>query len=784
MKELEPGIEERRKKTGPYEREANDEYLHKRRRWLRANSAAMSWLYDQGLTDKTIEDYKLGLSVKDKLGQGDALVAPVPNADGVFTSCSVYLNIPSVTVNSKNEKIWMRGEPRTYYSAKNSEQTSLLVVNELTDLWLTAQQIAEWNDWLNLLIICPTHSDNGNLPAAWHQIDFWRRFERVYIGYASNLTGNRLANEVAKLANRQTHRLRLPLGHGKSWQEFWNKGGTVEEFQHFLTESVAFGDLRAEGDHILQPLGQIRQDPVDIAYAFHNELLHYVIRKKTSQMLQGVKDGFGKSKIEITEKYVTEIIRSDRTVHTVRESPYPRGTPPSERVLRLSDGTLLESEPSVSRFATWSPDSVSSYLKSEFSYGSLDTILSEIKIILKQSVWLPYDYDYDLLTLLAAVTFAQPIFTSVPMIYLIGSSEEHRAALGNIMCAICNNAAYIADLAPGDTARRIHKARGFTFLNEFDFSGRGIKREYALFRELSHALRVSYNRDAGIKLWGDSVTGADAEKLNLFGVKMFGIPDGADQYPNSPMLRIVLHETPPELKARYARTSATTIKTLHQLRDQLHVWTFEKSRRIDREYRRIFFRPAEREADFTAPLKVFAELSGDTELRDGLFKALKVSRESVIDVSNPIELMIQAAKNLVCEGYSKVCATHVSLEMKAILGYELYQQLGGEQLWEDPAWVGRELRNFQIVDKGTFEQRGRLQRFYFRVFPLKNIINLYLEGNMFQNLNWPVKQPFDFCRECSDCRYRELNCPIQKMKMDSQTTFTENSRKRSRQPLK
>lgn len=44
-------------------------------------------------------------------------------------------------------------------------------------------------------------------------------------------------------------------------------------------------------------------------------------------------------------------------------SPAPKGTPDSERVVRLSDGTLIRSEPKANDYGTWKWNNIDAYIK-------------------------------------------------------------------------------------------------------------------------------------------------------------------------------------------------------------------------------------------------------------------------------------------------------------------------------------------------------------------------------------------------------------------------------------
>jgi hypothetical protein len=400
-------------------REANLEFMRRRQKRLLDNSAALGWLKNLGLKDEIVSLFGLGLSEiyidKQSVEHRDALLAPVLNQNGIFTSQTVYLNIPNVTINPADGVMWTKGSPQTYCAEKYGGQAFVVVCGDVFDLWLTAQALRENKNGSNLLLICSTPNDSGKLPEEWKKLEFWERFETIYLGFHNSAAGDRQAMQIAESAGGNLRRLRPAISFGESWARFWQDGGTLKEFFRLFSEANLIGPAIISDAGSDNTPGRFGYKPVDITTAFHRGHLYYPVRT-TLNALETIKESGGNQMPRLTSRLEVVLVRSDRTIHTISEAPAPRGTPPENRVLRLSDGTLVASLPVVSEHSNWDWDSIEAYRQKRSRTRSLKMILREVKDFLKKSVWLPYRYDYDLLTLLVPATYAQAVFQAVPLV--------------------------------------------------------------------------------------------------------------------------------------------------------------------------------------------------------------------------------------------------------------------------------------------------------------------------------------------------------------------------------
>lgn len=743
-------------------REANREYLARRQKRLRENKSALDWLYRRGLTDDTIESFRLGLSEpytdSQDVHHENALLAPILNEKGIFTNQTVYHNIPSVTVNPVADNGWMKGSPQTYYSNKYNNQSAVFVCEGLKDLWRARQALGQTQGELDVLFITSTHG--SAMPTEWNQPEFWNRFNFVFLGHDNDKAGDQMAIQIANIAGHETLRVRPPGDKGKDWTDFWQAGGTVDEFQSLLAEAAVISiEVSGETDNRNKP-GRFAYQPVDIATAFHRGFLYYPV-KTISNVLETVRGSDGKEKTQLAARVETVIVRSDRTIHAVVEEPAPKGTPTEDRVLRLTDGTLIESLPKASNYSTWSWNSVQAYSSGQSKTRHISEMLGEVKAFLKQSVWLPYDYDYDLLTLLVPITFAQAIFQSVPMVLVVGPAGSGKSALGRAMTQICANAASVGQISAAGVARLIHETKGFVTLDDLESIGNRSGRDAPQFNELIQALKLSYNKETSWKIWTDVKRGMRVERLNFFGVKMINNTTGADNILGSRMLRVQTRKIPADLQSILGVRDNFDLHRLNKLRDEFHTWTFENVMLVDETYKRLFPHPTDRASEISAPLRVFSEIADDKALSDGLARALDTKTETVADPDDPIEVMKEAMKRLIREGFRELSTTHVVMEMKTLVDQNSSRAMTNEILsWEDPAWVGRQLRNHDFIETNVQASRQWLFGKSLRIYPVKEHFLVEVLSNNGAAPEMLEKPPTSFCLGCECCRYKAASCPI------------------------
>jgi hypothetical protein len=259
------------------------------------------------------------------------------------------------------------------------------------------------------------------------------------------------------------------------------------------------------------------------------------------------------------------------------------------------------------------------------------------------------------------------------------------------------------------------------------------------------------------------------ERLNFFGVKMINNTTGTDSILGSRMLRVQTRIIPEELKAVLGVFENFEAAALMGLRDELHTWTFENVALIDDTYKRLFPQPTDRATEIAAPLRVLAEIASVESLTLDLAEALNANNRALADPDDPIEVMKEALRRLVREGYKEISTTHVVMEMKTLVDENSDRRFTNEIVkWEDPAWVGRQLRTHDIID--TNSQGARQWPFgkSLRIYPVKEHFLVEVMSDGEETAEYLVRKPTDFCAGCECCRYRSANCPIMGPRLEAE----------------
>jgi hypothetical protein len=744
----------------------NHEYHQSLRSRLVKNERAMAYLIGptRGLNRETIDYFGLGLSSpytnKDGRTTSDALVAPMRSPAGQFLARQAYICVPGVTQNPLSENSWMKGEVSTYWSEKRKSQTTLFVCEGLKDVWRHWQALKQASMTSEIMLISSTHG--SGIPAEWKSENFWSPWGTIYFGQDNDDAGDMIAEGVLEFVGREILRVKVPREFGKDWTDYWQKDGSIESFKSLLANPPVASAVRVANaktrDSLPTPSpGRYSYNPVDINGAYVNGHLYY----PTETHVAKIDDDSG----VLVERLETIVIRSDRTIHRAVYAPAPPGTPSNKRVQKLTDGTIIEKEPRASSARTWDYEWIDRYIKGTAKVRSLSAIFQDVLAALQQSVWLPYEEDYVVLALTALVTYVQTVFESVPLILMNGPAGSGKTQAGNTMARLSANGTVIGQTSAATAARVIDETRGFVSLDDVESIAAKAGRD-AQITELVQALKVSYNQQTAVKMWTDVKT-MRTEKLNFFGVKLLNNTLGADFILGSRMIRIQTRKMPEGIQSNVRDFSVEDLRKLHALRNEMHVWAFENVGKVVKSYREVYANKSNRDMEIAAPLRTMARLIGEPEVSAKLERCLArqhVQQRTIND--DPIEILKEAVRNMIRQGYETVTISHIQLEMRTLLDANYGVTYTTEiPEWDQPEWLGRQLRSNDLV---ADVNPGR-RRFFGKNLRLVQFAKWVLEEVLKDEGGNPIsiasKPPDAFCQGCENCPYRNAGCELQNLRL-------------------
>ena len=464
------------------------------------------------------------------------------------------------------------------------------------------------------------------------------------------------------------------------------------------------------------------------------------------------------------ERYETVVVRSDGTVHKAVKSPAPKGTPDSERVVRLSDGTLIRSEPEANDYGTWKWNNIDAYIKGKLKVRETKDIYEDVYKVLKKSVWLPVKEDYVILSLIVLATYVQNIFESVPILFLNGQAGTGKSQTGIIMSKLSCNGSVIGQVSAASAARHIDAARGFVVFDDLEGVASKGGKDGGQFSELVQALKVSYNKNTAEKIWTDVKT-MKTERLNFFGIKMISNTSGADDILSTRMLRIQTLHIPDSEKGTIKKMNASDFAHIEQLRQELHAWGFMNCNKIEN----LSLANNEKSGRFdeiALPLRVISSMVSK-ECSQKLETALSKQRTVVFESNEPIEVLKEAVKNLIKDGFIRFTVTQLILELRTLLDENFGANMTNEiPEWQRPEWIGRQLRTLGLLDsvdlgRSTFYGK-RLKVMQFNDYAVNEVIEEL--GTTIDQ----IKEPFDFCKGCSTCPYANSHCDFRAKRLQEE----------------
>lgn len=741
--------------------EAHPRSLRQATAALLRHKGAMAQLSKRGLKLFTIKHFHLGLYSYEgeQGGVKNALSYPVLNADGRALKRFLRSKLPKVTEGGPDTKDWAVGSPGTYWATPAEGRTELFVCEGAKDGWWLWQALRGSSLSKRLCIITSTHG--SGIPEAWASPTFWQGWGKVYLGQDVDEAGDALAHRVRALAGRDVYRVRVPEDYGKDWTDFFLGGQTVDDLALLLGTARIF-------DVIVQTLpsstlphqhGTHAVVPVDVSRTYISGHLYVPFRVLESQA-ERVSGPNGKTVERTIQRYNTLVLRSDGVVCSFGYLPAPRGTPKQDRVLALSDGTLLSCAPVVDEStATFSSSAITRFRKARAASKSAMTftpleLLEGVHEYLKGSAVLAHEEDYALLAFVAVTSYAQAVFDAVPLVQVVGlEGSDVGRALAQVGC----NASLITGQTPAATAARaLDRLGGLAVID--DLEGICRRSSEGEFWDFIRQLDGSTRKDTANTTWTDPRT-MQVDKRDLYGVKVVISATGAARTFPVPVLKVYARKPFDEALAQSERRVPSPTG-LQELRDNLHIWVMENVQQINGLYRHSYDRFLSPQEVMTAPLKVLANLMGSPALTAQLQAALALQEREPPAPMSSVQLVREALRSLIRQGYrEKLTLKQLMLEIHLLAGDDRNEDPTARRPeWQEPRWVGRTLRTEKLIDPDAKEERRWLWGEQTRVVTLEPgfVTKTLKEFDAKDTVYTPSARPslaFCLARPCDECPY-------------------------------
>lgn len=516
-------------------------------------------------------------------------------------------------------------------------------------------------------------------------------------------------------------------------------------------ESGYVGKVYAENE--MKLLGRVSYKPVNINNNYHKGHLYYpVLTVRQEPILVG-------EKYALNECLEAVVVRSDRMVLNIEESDRPDGTV-GEKILRLSDGTLIQKRPTSNGHSSWEWDSIQNFLTKQYEPKSLVDLLDSIHKHLFSRIWLPEDSDYWMLSVAVVVTYTQAIFDSVPLFLLTGPAGSGKSELSGSMAEISANSVMIGQTSAPTMMRLIDESGGLVVIDDLESVGVSKKNgKNENVSDIAQALKVSYKKSSATRVVTNTKT-MRTEILNFYGVKIISNTRSVDSILGSRMLHIYTKHMPDGTFESFRLRERVSPEIVRELRNQLHIWAFENVSQIRATYLEMYSDKTNRDDEIAAPLRVIAHLAGRREIIDSIELSLSLQASRKSDPYSPEDLVKEALEVLVLSGYRSLTITHLMLEMRRMAEPNLGIDIEGEiPVWNKPEWLGRHLRSIGVIEAGSKEIRKRVKGSNLRVI---NLNQSFISSVLIKHKRsfTSIKAVTEFCDKCESCAFSEIGCEI------------------------
>ena len=393
------------------------------------------------------------------------------------------------------------------------------------------------------------------------------------------------------------------------------------------------------------------------------------------------------------------VVRSDRRMLTLGPVPCPAGTPRSRRIVALSDGDRLASEPGMGAAARWSLRSAEAWVAGTVSEKGTE-LLSDVTALLQAA-----GFDgagAEAAAAFAMLSYVYPAVPSLPLLAIIAPSTRARLQAGRVLADLCHGGR-LAGATRAKALGRLADETGGTLVLHDPGPLEGPSGLTEIGRFVLSSLSGGQSAE-------HTVVDGGVRTLRLFGPRVVCVA------------RPLALDWPDLVSVAISPGSAADprIRVTQELLDRLHVWSMQEVGR--------FVEAASHLGDGIAALGILAPGSSRV--------SASIEHEPDVGSSSPADLLEKAFNAVRATAGRKISIVELTLE--AALA-------GGEGDAFTPERIGRWLAGSGAVDLAAGVERRRL---------FGHITRLYLLAGSSRAAQGPA-DPLDFCRRqrCGECRF-------------------------------
>ena len=585
----------RRPVSGASLRGGLDEGFNARR--LRSNllrsRPAMDALEELGLDRAVVE--RVGLGMKEVYVTASGLevsgVMTYPlETDGARRRYG-YVSVDRITVNPDHPIAWSPGAAR---AVVYGQKGVMLVLASPLALFQARSVIEQ----MGIGVAATASSQPDRVPAEWMKPAFWASWDRIILDEAVPPS---LRSAVARAAMRP---IEIATGLAIDDRSSGQKGVRLEEWvEGMLSEARPFV-IDAPASSLLQSgPGDFAASTISLHGGVADGRMYYPFMIERRRSVGGG---------GLVCSYETIVLRSDGAVLEARTLPAPPGTPASQRVHCLTDGTRISSPPTPSTTATWSLASIQAFVASrgagvDPAPRAPANIIEDVHDYLLSRVTLPEPEDLWVAASFVVLTHMFRVFPSIPLLLIEGPHGSGKSELAAAIAALGFNAVTMGQGSAASLVRLSQECGGLVVLDDVE----ALKAGGAGFGDLSQCLKVGYRASTARK--PITLGSGRVETFDFFGPRVLTCTRGVEPILRSRCISIGT--------AVAAAVNDLTVMDADQLRDELHVLGMTCAGAVAEAFRRTAHNVMDRADEIWAPLLAIAEVMNSAEALRALDKA-------------------------------------------------------------------------------------------------------------------------------------------------------------------